>query len=130
MQLAAGSEGKPRKKSEKRRREAQIKIRVSEKELEAIESNARGCGLTTADFIRRIGQGYLPQSRLDQSHVRDLCTVAGDLGRLGGLLKLWIVEKRSGSMPLKDQIPIPDVDTLWRDIQSTYAAVKQRVGEL
>ena len=116
-------------KSERRRREAQIKIRVTAEELAAIESNAAGCGLTTPELLRRLGQGYVPRSKLDQRHIRELCSVAGDLGRLGGLLKLWLIEKRAGHLP-RDSVAITEVDGLWRDIQKTYTAVKERTLEL
>ncbi len=118
-----------RKKSETRRREEQIKVRVTAEEQERIDANARGCGLSTPEMLRRLGQGYTPQSRLDQLHVKELCTVAADLGRLGGLLKLWLVEKRGGKVS-NDKVSIPEVDALWRDIQKTYALVKERVVEL
>jgi len=39
-----------------------------------------------------VGQGYQIKGVMDYQHVRELVRVNGDLGRLGGLLKLWLTD--------------------------------------
>ena len=39
-----------------------------------------------------VGQGYQVKGVTDFENVRDLVRVNGDLGRLGGLLKLWLTD--------------------------------------
>ena len=39
-----------------------------------------------------MGQGYAVQGVTDYENVRELVRVNGDLGRLGGLLKLWLTD--------------------------------------
>jgi hypothetical protein len=34
--------------------------------------------------------GYPIESKLDNYRIEELCRINGDLGRLGGLLKLWL----------------------------------------
>lgn len=122
--------GGARKRSERRRRDELIQVRVDNLELEAITSHASSSGLSNAEFLRRLGTGHIPASRIDQMTVRELCKVAGDLGRLGGLLKLWISEKRIEEKGLSDEIDIRSIDHLWQDISVTYAALKAKVEEL
>lgn len=126
----ATSQSDSRKRSERRRRDDVIQVRVTEAELEAISANAAAANLTTAEFLRRLGKGYTPKSKLDLTVVRELCAVAGDLGRLGGLLKLWLAEKRAGATAMPDEIPVKEIDALWREIQTTYGLLKEKVEEL
>ncbi|MDN8926684.1 conjugal transfer transcriptional regulator TraJ, partial [Staphylococcus aureus] len=39
-----------------------------------------------------VGQGYKITGVVDYEHVRELARINGDLGRLGGLLKLWLTD--------------------------------------
>ena len=50
----------------------------------------RSTGHSTLAYLRKIGLGYPVKSILDYSRVQDLAQVNADLGRLGGLLKLWL----------------------------------------
>lgn len=44
-------------------------------------------------FLLAVGQGYRVQGVTDDENVRELVRVKGDLGRLGGLLKLWLIDE-------------------------------------
>ena len=57
-----------------------------------IESNAKQAGLSVACYLREVGQGYQVNGVMDYEYVRELVRVNGDLGRLGGLLKLWLTD--------------------------------------
>ena len=67
-----------------------IVVRVTPDEKTAIESLARQTGHSTSAYLRLLGQGYLPKSIVDHVKVIELARINGDLGRLGGLLKLWL----------------------------------------
>lgn len=54
-----------------------IKVYCLPEERAEIEANARRAGVSVAHYLREVGQGY---------------QVNGDLGRLGGLLKLWLTD--------------------------------------
>lgn len=118
-----------KRRSERRRREEVIKVRVDDRELETITEHAHSSGMSNAEFLRRLGTGHVPASRVDQMTVRELCKVAGDLGRLGGLLKLWLSEKRAEPTPA-DSIEAREIDQLWRELSATYGELKQKVVEL
>jgi hypothetical protein len=111
--------------SEQRQRIRQIKIRVTPEELEAIARNAAGCSLTVPEFLRRLGQGAIPRSTLDSQRTRELCQAAGDLGRMGGLLKQWMGARRSGE--IKDGVPLPLVNEVFENIRQAAADLRSRV---
>jgi hypothetical protein len=67
-----------------------IVVRVTPDEKAVIESSARQTGHSTSAYLRLLGQGYVPKSIIDNSKVMELARINGDLGRLGGLLKLWL----------------------------------------
>jgi hypothetical protein len=73
-----------------RKKSPPIKVYCTPAEKEAIEANARAAGMSVARFLREVGQGYRVRGIMDYEKVRELAAMNGDLGRLGGLLKLWL----------------------------------------
>lgn len=69
-----------------------IKVYCLPDERERIEANARAAGLSLSAFLLAVGQGYRVQGITDYEQVRELARINGDLGRLGGLLKLWLTD--------------------------------------
>ena len=69
-----------------------IKVYCLPEERELIEANAKRAGVSVARYLRDVGQGYQIKGVMDYQHVRELVRVNGDLGRLGGLLKLWLTD--------------------------------------
>jgi hypothetical protein len=53
-------------------------------------------------MMRRLALGYRPESIVDSRTMLELMRVRGDLGRLGGLLKLWLVEQPGAGAPEMD----------------------------
>lgn len=75
-----------------RRRKQHLRVPVFPDEKGLIEENARAAGMSVARFLREVGQGYKVQGVTDYERVRELARINGDLGRLGGLLKLWLTD--------------------------------------
>jgi hypothetical protein len=69
---------------------APIKVYCLPEEKAGIEANARATGMSAARFLREGGQGYRVRSVVDYQQVREMVRISVDLGRLGGLLKLWL----------------------------------------
>lgn len=67
-----------------------IYVWVTPDEKAAIEANARQTGHSTSAYLRFLGLDYAPKSITDNERVMELAKINGDLGRLGGLLKLWL----------------------------------------
>ncbi|MDD4616395.1 MAG: conjugal transfer transcriptional regulator TraJ [Alphaproteobacteria bacterium] len=72
------------------RRAQHLRVPVTQTEKEEIEHNAESVGLSVARFLRNIGIGYEVRSIVDHKQVNELVKINGDLGRLGGLLKMWL----------------------------------------
>ena len=75
-----------------RRRRQHLRVPVFPEEKDEIEANAKRAGVSVARYLRDVGQGYQIKGVMDYPHVRELVRVNGDLGRLGGLLKLWLTD--------------------------------------
>ena len=69
-----------------------IKVYCLPTEKQQIEAQARQAGMSAARFLREVGQGYQITGVVDCQQVRELARINGDLGRLGGLLKLWLTQ--------------------------------------
>jgi len=67
-----------------------IKVYCLPEERDLIEANARAAGMSLSAFLLAVGQGYKITGIVDFEQVREMARINGDLGRLGGLLKLWL----------------------------------------
>jgi hypothetical protein len=74
------------------RRSRHLRVPVRDEEGRAIEELAQLVGLPIAAYLRLVGLGHQPRSMIDVEQARELVRVNGDLGRLGGLLKLWLTD--------------------------------------
>ena len=72
-----------------------IKVYCFPDERETIEQQARSTGLSKSSYLLRVGMGYPIRSIVDHRQVEELVRINGDLGRLGGLLKLWLSNEKS-----------------------------------
>jgi len=67
-----------------------LRVPVLPEEEAEMKQRAQAAGLSVAAYLRNVGLGYEIRGVLDQRRVDDLAKVNGDLGRLGGLLKLCL----------------------------------------
>jgi hypothetical protein len=81
-----------------RRNSASIRVYCLPEEHQQIEANAKAAGLSMSTYLLNIGLGYQIRGIVDNNEVEKLAKVNGDLGRLGGLLKLWLTnDERAAS---------------------------------
>ncbi|WP_426811691.1 conjugal transfer transcriptional regulator TraJ (plasmid) [Pseudomonas sp. WOUb67] len=88
---------KPERKDQQavtRKSSPPIKVYCLPTEREQIAANAKAVGLTVSTYLLRVGIGYEVKSTLDSQRVADLAKANADLGRLGGLLKLWLSDDK------------------------------------
>ncbi len=90
MDEAAEIEGAPEGGS--RRRGRHLRVPVTAEEVQHIDDLAQQTGLSIAAYLRLVGLGYKPRNVVDFDEVQRLVAVNGDLGRMGGLLKLWLTD--------------------------------------
>jgi hypothetical protein len=77
-------------KKETRKNSTPIKVYCLPEEKKQIEDKAAQAGLSVSKYLLKVGVGYKLKGILDHRRVNDLARINGDLGRLGGLLKLWL----------------------------------------
>lgn len=79
-----------------------IYFKVTDEELEKLHSQAKNTGMTLSMYLRSLGLNYPINSIADQVALGELMKVRGDLGRMGGLLKMWLTnnDKRQATAAL------------------------------
>lgn len=102
-----------------------LRVPVLPDEELAIKANAAQAGLSIAAYLRRLGLGYPCHSSLDKQHVLELSKINADLGRLGGLLKLWLTNDERMAH-IKSQTLLVVLDR----IKATQAAMLEVVQKL
>lgn len=103
-----------------RPRNRRIEVWLTPKEETELAEKANETGLSRSAYLRNVGLNHPIRSVADLKAVADLAKVNGDLGRVAGLLKLWLAEKRGqGARPM-------EVETMMRD----FRALQQQVHEI
>ncbi len=75
------------------KRPGPLKVVVSSADRAQIIERANACDLSVSAYLRMLGLGFEPKSMLDTQAISNLLKALADLGRLGGLLKLWLSER-------------------------------------
>jgi len=92
---------------------------VTPDERAEIAARAAQSGMSLSAYMRAAGLNHPVRSVLDLKAVADLVRVNGDLGRVAGLLKLWLAEKRGqGASPV-------DVEALMKDLWALQTEMHQ-----
>lgn len=88
-----------------------IKVWVSIEERAMIQERADQTGLSLSAYLLAVGMNTPIRSVVDLAAVGDLAKVNGDLGRVAGLLKFWLAEKRGqGARPI-------DIESMMNDFR-------------
>jgi hypothetical protein len=106
-----------------RPRGTRIEVWVTPEERAEVAARAASAGLSLSAYLRAAGLDQRVSSVYDLEAVAALVRVNGDLGRVAGLLKLWLAEKPGHGARR------PDVDQLMRDfraLQAELSAILQR----
>lgn len=77
-------------KSVTRKESSPVKVWCLPEEKFLIQEIAKKHGLSASSYLRNLGVGHPVESSLDQHAILELAKINGDLGRLGGLLKMWL----------------------------------------
>ncbi|NOS75083.1 MAG: conjugal transfer protein TraJ [Methyloglobulus sp.] len=107
-----------------------IKVCCTPDERQTLIEKAGQCGLSVSNFMRTVGLGIGVVSIVDHRKVDELVRINGDLGRLGGLLKLWLANeahfKHISTHGFKDQI-LATISDIKANQTSLKAIIKQVV---
>ncbi|MFZ1850878.1 MAG: conjugal transfer transcriptional regulator TraJ [Nitrosomonas sp.] len=105
----------------KERRDKKLRVPVLPIEEAEIKSKATDVGLPVAEYLRNLGLGYQVPSVVDSRQVDSLLKINGDLGRLGGLIKLWLTNDKRTKLIGKSQLHMT-LDSI-RNTQNTMLDV-------
>ncbi len=102
--------------SQSRQRNKSVKVWVRPEEKEGIETAAGDCSTSVSSYLRALGLGYVPPSKIDKDHILELAKVNGDQGRLGGLLKMWLTneERQEESVSAQVRRVLEQIDEVQR----------------
>ncbi len=106
-------------------RDKRLRVPVLPEEEMMIKTKATEAGLTIAEYLRNLGLGYSVPSVIDNRQVDALLKINADLGRLGGLIKLWLTNDRRTKYIGKSQLYMT-LDT----IQETQSAMLSEILKL
>lgn len=98
-----------------------IKVYCLPEERHQIETNATAAGMSLSAYLLTVGQGYTVNGVVDYEQVRELARINGDLGRLGGLLKLWLTN---------DERTAAFGEATLRAVLSRIAATQDQMGQV
>jgi hypothetical protein len=125
--LGAGATKRPttsRATYKSRDRKHPLRLTVTAEERDEIAKRAKAAGLSTASYLRAVALNKTIGSALDHAAVGDLVRVAGDQGRLGGLLKLWLVDQPGKGAP---EVEVRRLLDRLGEMQGTLADIVGRV---
>ncbi len=107
-----------------RRKLPPIKVWVSEEERANIEASAKQANMSLSAYLVAVGRNTPIRSVVDLQAVADLGKVNGDLGRVAGLLKLWLAEKRGeGANAI-------EVDSIMMEFRRLQVAIGMKMGAI
>lgn len=107
-----------------RRRGKPIEVWVTDEEKATITERAEESGMSRSGYLRALGLNTPLRSVVDLTAVADLAKVNGDLGRVAGLLKLWLAEKRG------EGVNAIDVESVMMEFRRLQVAVGVKMGEI
>jgi hypothetical protein len=81
------------KESRTRKDSPAVKVYCLPDERTQLQANAAAAGMSMSSYVLNVGLGYGVRGIRDHRYVEDLIRVNGDLGRLGGLFKLWLTNE-------------------------------------
>jgi len=97
---------------------------VNNDEKAELADRAAQAGLSLSAYMKVAGLNAPIRARSDLSAVTDLVRVNGDLGRVAGLLKLWLAEKRGqGARPVDVEAMMKDFRALQEELRSIMIRV-------
>lgn len=107
-------------------RENALRVWVAPEEKEQIQTHAESCNLSCSAYLRQLGLGYIPASKLDSAAMRQLAKVNGDMGRLGGLLKMMLTnqERRTPDTEAALERLLGEIEVAQKELLKTVRQLK------
>ena len=117
------------KKEKTRRESTPVKVWVTPAEKAAIAEKAAAHSLSASAYLRALGLALPIQSTIDHRAVLDLLKINADLGRLGGLIKMWLTSNDTWESS-SGQAMERKLDGTLNDIRSLQKKLSDRIQDL
>lgn len=111
-------------KTNARRRGKPIEVWVNDEEKARITARAEQSGMSRSGYLRAVGLNYPIRSVVDLAAVADLAKVNGDLGRVAGLLKMWLSERRGHGAR---EVDVNAIMVEFRELQGEVRSIMGKV---
>ena len=105
-------------------RTVKVETRCTPREREMIIARAASVEMRLSDYLRTAALHSEVRSKADKHAVRALAGYTGELGRLGGLLKLWLSARRG------EGVPAIEVDRVLAQIAATITRMDEEMERL
>lgn len=113
-----------KEKAPARRRGKPIEVWVTDEEKATITARAKEAGMARSAYLRALGLNTPVKSVVDLGAVSELAKVSGDLGRVAGLLKLWLAQTRGeGANAI-------DVESIMVEFRRLQVAIGMKMGAI
>ena len=106
--------------SETRRRTRLVPVRMSDEEHAAILDAANASSLAPSTYMRELALAHRPRTTIDQQAIHRLALLHGDLGRIGGLFRMWLANDER--VDFARALDIPGAADELRELMATIAA--------
>lgn len=107
-----------------RDRQRTLRVVVNDHERERIEAMAKMAGLSLSAYLRTAGLNHPIRSMLDYDAIMELIRLHADLGRVGGLLKLWLAERRG------EVVSAEMVDAAFEELRELRGVLFRKIDSL
>lgn len=101
-----------------------IGVKVNPAEYELIHAKSEQFGLLAPEFLRSVAMNYPIRSTVDQQATARLLRANADLGRLGGLLKMWLTRNGGDKDDFSAKRSYKDIDALVDEIEETQKVMR------
>jgi hypothetical protein len=81
-----------------------VKVYCLPDERAQLQAKAMAAGMSVSSYVLHVTLGYGVRGVQDHRYVADLIRVNGDVGRLGGLFKLWLTNDERTAMAGESRI--------------------------
>lgn len=105
-----------------------IKVYVSARERAEIEHRANAVKLAPSTLMRSLALGFEPKSAFDKDAIAMLIKLHADQGRLGGLLKLWLTERKGEGLNTSNvRSVLQQIESLQMELAHIVMSEKKRL---
>lgn len=106
-----------------------LKAYLTPDEYQQVTASAAKAGLTVSTFVKRVCLGQRISSTVDSQAVLALAKANADLGRLGGLFKMFLSEGKAGQYAEDLRDTLQKIETTKDIVEKKFDALIQEFGK-